>query len=221
LDIHSSTRVSLSCTRTGLAAPREALHTFTMDTLLSLRREIYDHFHASTIRDDLFLLAGNRDRFAQYETAMLLIQDAGEALWAHRECDFSPSAMAAYIEVWGVMQAVMIQQDALLELAAALGATKPVTGVAWSAIRDLRNQLVGHPINKRSLSKTPLRAFMGQQPKSYRYLTYELWDAGADRTTFPRVNLGQMFDAYESEAADHLAAILAQMRQAWPIRAES
>jgi hypothetical protein len=192
-----------------------------MDRLLSLRRQVYDHSHASTIREDLFLLPGNRDRFAQYETAMLLIQDTGEALWTHRECDFSPSAMAAYIEVWGVMQAVVIQQDALLELAAALEAPKPVPGAAWRAIRDLRNQLVGHPSNKRSLTKTPLRAFMGREPKSYRHLTYELWDAGADRTTFPRVDLGQLLDAYESEAADHLATSLAHMRQAWPLRVVS
>ncbi|MFL5296097.1 MAG: hypothetical protein ACJ798_06915 [Phenylobacterium sp.] len=189
-----------------------------MDRLMALRREVYDHFHASTIREDLFLAPGNSDRFAQYETAMLLMQDTIEALWTHRRSDFSPSAMSAYIEVWGVMQAVVIQQDALLELAVALGAPKPATGAAWSRIRDLRNQLVGHPVDKRSPNKTPLRAFMGRQPKSYRYLTYEVWDAAAGRATFPRVNLGQMLDAYESEAADHLTAILGHMRQTWPPR---
>lgn len=114
-----------------------------MDRLLGLRREVYDHFHASTIRDDLFLAPGNRDRFAQYETAMLLMQDTAEALWSHRRRDFSASAMTAYIEVWGVMQAVVIQQDALLELAAALGAPKPASGPAWDTIRDFRN--LGRP----------------------------------------------------------------------------
>ena len=187
-----------------------------MDRLLSLRTAIYDHFHASTIRDDLFFAPGNRDRFAQYETAMLLMQDTGEALWTHRRRDFSTSAMTAYIEVWGVMQAVVIQQDALLELAAALGAPKPVTSAAWDAIRDFRNLLAGHPVNKKSLAKRPLRAFMGRQQKSYRELTYELWDAAADRTTHPQVDLGAMLDAYEDEAANHLAAILAHMRQTWP-----
>jgi hypothetical protein len=190
-----------------------------MNRLMDLRQEVYDHFHASAIREDLFLLPGNRDRFAQYETAMLLMQDTIEALWTHRRRDFSTSAMAAYIEVWGVMQAVFIQQDALLELATALGAEKPETGDAWDAIRDLRNLLVGHPVNKRSPAKTPLRAFIGRRQKSYRELTYELWDAAADRTTFPQVNLGQMLDAYESEAASHLAAILAHMKQIWPARA--
>ncbi len=197
---------------------RKVPHTFAMDRLLSLRRKVYDHFHASTIREDLFLMPGNRDRFAQYETAMLLMQDTGEAIWAHRQRGFSPCAMAAFIEVWGVLQAVVIQQDALLELAAALGAPRPSVGPAWVVIRNLRNQLVGHPSNKRSTTKTPLRAFIGRQPKSYRHLTYELWDAGANRTTFPRVDLGQLLDEYEAEAAVHLASILEHMRKAFPAR---
>lgn len=189
-----------------------------MDRLMSLRSEVYDQFHASEIREGLFLAPGNRDRFAQYETAMLLMQDTIEALWTHRRRDFSPDAMEGYIEVWGVLQAVIIQQDALLELAAAIGAPKPATGADWRAIRDLRNQLVGHPVNRGAPSKPARRAFMGRQPKSYRYLTYELWDAEAGRTTFPRIDLGRMLDAYESEAAGHLANILAYMRQGWPVR---
>jgi hypothetical protein len=41
---------------------------------------------------------------------------------------------------------------------------------------------------------------------------------GADGTTFPQVDLGAMIDSYESEAADHLTAILAHMRQTWHAR---
>lgn len=125
--------------------------------------------------------------------------------------------MAAYIEFWGVMQAVIIQQDALVELAAALSTHKPSPGPAWVAIRDFRNVLAGHPAKKTSGGKGPLRAFMGRQQKSYDGLTYELWDAAADRTSHPQVNLGKMIADYESEAADHLAAILAHMRQTWPL----
>ena len=196
-----------------------------MDRLLNLRQDIYDHFHSPNIRSDLLLASGNRDRFAQYETAMLLIQDTGEALWTHMRRDFSTSPMAAYIEFWGVMQAVIIQQDALLELAAALGAPKPSTGSAWKAIRDFRNVLSGRPANKTSGRKplgaqSTLRAFMGRQQKSYHGLTYELWDAHAERTTHPHVNLGAMIAAYEAEAADHLSEILGHMRRTWPVETD-
>lgn len=192
-----------------------------MDRLLRVRNAIYDHFHASRIREDYFLQSGCRDRFAQYETAMLLLQDTGEALWTHRRREFSPSAMMAYIEFWGVMQAVVIQQDALAELAASVGAPVPSGGVAWKEIRDFRNLLVGHPANNRSGRKArdarrPMRSFMGRQEKTYHELTYELWDGGAEKVTHPKVDLGKMIDAYEAEAADHLASVLAHIRQAWP-----
>lgn len=192
-----------------------------MDRLLRVRSAIYDHFHASGIREDYFLQPGRRDTFAQYETAMLLLQDTGEALWTHRRREFSTSAMAAYIEVWGVMQAVVIQQDALIELALSLGAPAVTGGDAWKEIRDFRNLLVGHPANKKSVRKVSiaggaLRTFMGRQQKTYRELTYEVWDGGAEKVRHPTVDLGKMIDSYETEAAGHLAAVLDHMRTVWP-----
>lgn len=193
-----------------------------MDRLLRVRSAIYDHFHASRIREDYFLQPGRRDRFAQYETAMLLLQDTGEALWTHRRREFSPSVMMAYIEFWGVVQAVIIQQDALVELAASVGAPAVSRGVAWKDIRDFRNLLVGHPANKTSGSKTQgckgtMRSFMGRQEKTYSELTYELWDGGAQKVSHPRVDLGKMIDAYEAEAAGHLEAVLGHLRREWPV----
>lgn len=192
-----------------------------MDRLLRVRRAIYDHFHASRIREGYFLQPGRRDRFAQYETAMLLLQDTGEALWTHRRREFSPSAMMAYIEFWGVVQAVIIQQDALVELAASVGAPPVTGGAAWRDIRDFRNLLVGHPANKTSGPKNhdtrgPMRTFMGRQEKTYREVTYELWDGGAQTVSHPRVELGKLIDAYEAEAADHLEVVLAHLRRQWP-----
>jgi len=60
---------------------------------------------------------------------------------------------------------------------------------------------------------------MGREPKSYRVLTYELWDASVGRTTHPQVNFGKMIAAYEVEAANYLAELLAYMRRTWPIKA--
>lgn len=193
-----------------------------MERLLSVRRAIYDYFQSSRIREGHFLQPGRQDRFAQYETAMLLLQDTGEALRTHRRRDFCPSALMAYIEFWGVVQAVIIQQDAIVELAASVGAPAVSGGAAWKDIRDFRNLLVGHPANKTSgpkshCAKGPMRSFMGRQEKTYSELTYELWDGGAQTVSHPRVDLGKMIDAYEIEAADYLDAVLAHIRREWPV----
>lgn len=152
---------------------------------------------------------------------MLLLQDTGEALWTHRRREFSQSATLAYIEFWGVVQAIVIQQDAIVELAASVEAPKIGGGIAWYHIREFRNLLVGHPANKASgrkggTAKGPMRAFMGRQPKAYRAMTYEVWDSYHETIKHPEVDLGRMIDCYEAEAADHLADILDHMRQTWP-----
>jgi hypothetical protein len=184
---------------------------------MKVRGEIYDHFHSSAIRNDYFLAPGNADRFAQYDVAMYLLQDTAEAVWIHRRKGFSRSPMLAYIEYWGVMQAVVIQQDALLELQEAVTGTKTkASGPAWKALRELRNISAGHPARRAHGRPAPQRAFMGRQPKTYEHLTYELWDAESRLTSHPIVQLGSMIDAYEDEASERLAFVLAYMKRAWP-----
>lgn len=187
-----------------------------MERVLKARSDIYDHFQRSAVRDH-FLNVGNEDAFAQYDVAMCLIQDTAEGIWAHREKGFSHDPLVAYIEFWGVMQAVAIQQDALGQLQLSLmGEKSGSTGPAWDDIRRLRNIAAGHPAKKSVGELGPLRSFMGRQTKTYQHITYELWDAASQKTTFPVVNLGQLIDAYDREASYRLETILLHMRQVWP-----
>ena len=55
--------------------------------------------------------------------------------------------MRSYIEIWGVMQALSIQQDAITELHKVIVGNKPKTGPAWSELRNLRHLTTGHPAN--------------------------------------------------------------------------
>jgi len=56
--------------------------------------------------------------------------------------------MRSYIEIWGVMQALSIQQDAITELHKVIVGNKPKTGPAWSELRNLRHLTTGHPANR-------------------------------------------------------------------------
>jgi len=47
---------------------------------------------------------------------MYLLQDTSESLYVHRIKGFANDPHEAYIEFWGVMQAIFIQQDAISEL---------------------------------------------------------------------------------------------------------
>jgi hypothetical protein len=87
-----------------------------MDEVLAVRSKIYDQFQGSRAGPEHFFKDEHAEAFAAYYTAMYLIQDTGEAIAAHRSVGFSLDASLAYIEFWGVMQAIVIQQDAICEL---------------------------------------------------------------------------------------------------------
>jgi hypothetical protein len=186
-----------------------------MNKLLEVRRQIYDQFHSRAGRSHFFKKA-NEDEFVAYYTAMYLLQDTGEALLAHRKANFSPEPMRSYIEIWGVMQALSIQQDAITELHKVIVGKKPKTGPAWSELRNLRHLTTGHPANRSQGVPGTQRTFMGRQGRTYESVEFEVWDAATQGRDHPNLDLGQLIDAYETEASGILSAVLATMKAKWP-----
>jgi hypothetical protein len=183
-----------------------------MQQLLKSRSAIYDRFHSSSAST---ALAG--DDFAAYYTSMFLIQDTGEAVCAHLQVGFSDDPMRAYIEFWGVMQAIFIQQDAVGELHLVVVGKKlgPPRDSAWMKLRDIRNACAGHPASRKVGVPATQRTFMSRSFGNYGRIIYERWDA-RDGVTHPTFNLRQMIVEYEGEAVQALASVLAAMTAKWP-----
>jgi hypothetical protein len=87
-----------------------------MHRIVDRRQEIYDYFHNNDACQRFFFDAAQEERYAAYYTSMYLVQDTSESLLVHRARGFSSDSHAAYIEFWGVMQALIIQQDSISEL---------------------------------------------------------------------------------------------------------
>jgi hypothetical protein len=188
-----------------------------VDTVLKIRSAIYDQFHRSSAGPDYFFKNAHADEYAAYYTSMYLIQDTGEAVWTHMRRGFSADPMAAYLEFWGVMQAVVIQQDAIKELYNAIvGSFPDTTTLSWQAIRDMRNLCAGHPAKRSVGVPKTQRAFMGRDFGDYPNIQYELWEDGSARPTHPSFNLHQMIENYEPEAAQMLGGVLAALKTRWP-----
>jgi len=182
-----------------------------MNKLLHAREQIYNHFHASSAMQSHFFGAQQDDAYAAYYTSMYLIQDTGEAIGTHTQIGFSKNPMKAYIEFWGVMQAIFIQQDAIHELHSAVLGNKlnTVSLPSWNAIREKRNLCSGHPSKLSHGRPAPQRAFMGRGFGNYNAIEYEVWDAHTRGRTHPTFNLGALISAYEAEAEQILLDILA------------
>jgi hypothetical protein len=164
-----------------------------MNALTDRRDEIYNHFHANQACRRYFFDPGRESEYAAYYNSMYLLQDATESLVQHRGKGFASDDLTRYIEFWGVMQAVIIQQDSIAEIYGVLVGqpllAKALQLAAWSEIRELRNVCAGHPANKSRPKSQPLsRAFIGRMGVNYDTLTYELWQQGATRS-HPQVNL--------------------------------
>jgi hypothetical protein len=189
-----------------------------MKRTLDIRERLYDQFHGSNAGDLYFFKPENADVYAAYYTAMYLIQDTGEAVFSHLAEDFSDDPMTAYLQFWGVMQAIFIQQDAISELYAAVVNAKldikPLK--SWRDLRDLRNLCAGHPSKRSQGVPVHQRSFMGRAFGKYSCIRYEVWDAATGKITHPTFDLRMLIDRYDEEASDVLRRVLCEMRRKWP-----
>jgi hypothetical protein len=113
----------------------------------------------------------------------------------------------------GVMQAIVIQQDAIGELHDAV-VRKPPTVPSqseWIKLRDMRNLCAGHPANQ-GYGKSPRkRTYMGRSfGDCIRCITV---DDSTGESTVPHFNLCKMIEDYDLEASAILSNVLTKMRQ--------
>lgn len=187
-----------------------------MDKILAVRANIYDQLHDSNAGREHFFKDEHREAYAAYYTAMYLIHDTGESVLSHMERGFSSDPLLAYVEFWGVMQAIFIQQDAIKEIyEAVIGSKLQIAKQSnWSKIRDIRNLCAGHPANRGNGAQ---RTFMGRRFGDYNHIQYELWDARDPlHPSHPTFDLSAMIRAYDVEGAQALSYVLRSLATRWP-----
>ena len=190
-----------------------------MDQILEVRSNIYDQFHGSNAGQEYFFKADHAEAYAAYYTAMYLIQDTGELVLSHMKRGFSADPWLAYFEFWGVMQAIVIQQDAIKELyEAVIGSKLQIAKQSdWWKIGDVRNLCAGHPAKRTNGVPATQRTFMGRHFGHYNQIQYELWDARAPKQpSHPAFNLSAMIKAYDTEGAQTLKTVLCALATKWP-----
>jgi hypothetical protein len=81
------------------------------------------------------------------------IQDTAEVLMHHRKIGFSHDYLLSYLELYGILQAIFVQQDAIRTMRESFRLPEINFDLGnlpnGHALRELRNKLVGHPVKKR------------------------------------------------------------------------
>ena len=160
----------------------------------------------------------------RYQIACCLdtVEDAQMAVDQYRVLDASPertSEESLYLVIYGVLQGIFLQQDALLNLAQALGFPFRIDDYTdLKDIREIRNRIVGHPtnyrrnkvesyyaINRMSLS---LKRFdvMEYQEDGQRHVTsVDITQTLSDNESLIAQGLRELQSKLQSQIADHKA----------------
>jgi hypothetical protein len=183
-----------------------------MNAVTTVHSQIAELWHRC--RKPVSAVFPSDDAFAAFYTSKYLIQDTAESVHSHMQRGFSKDPMAAYLEFWGVMQAIVIQQDAVCELFGSVVGGLPATQdlASWATLRDLRNRCSGHPANKNT-NRGSMRSFMGRGTWTYERIMYEQYDSGTGERTHPTFNLKALIHSYDVEAAGVLSYVLDELNR--------
>jgi hypothetical protein len=118
-----------------------------MITIHDLTRWLRDYGHDPR---HLPRLISNGFLWHQIWTAVDIIDDVDLAMTSHLENEFSADDGERYLRIYGVMQGLFLQQDALVDLIKAIHPTKQIQlNDVLKDVREARNASVGHPTQLR------------------------------------------------------------------------
>jgi hypothetical protein len=165
-----------------------------MHKTLGARDRIYDHTSSPSCKWQDFC---SQEESERYGIAKDTIQDTAEALYTHRRTGFIRDKHLRYLEYCGILQAIYMQQDAICALNRLFLPSMKIDWDVfphWKALRELRNDTVGHPVgNLKRLDRNCIaygQAFYFWCPKEVP----SSWRSSAP-------SLQKLLDGYDAEAA--------------------
>jgi hypothetical protein len=97
-----------------------------------------------------FELRQNNALFSQLCSSLDVIEDTEDAITAFKEKDFGQDKPSLYLTIYGLLQAIFVQQDAVVNLCEALGIKETIDiSPNLKEIREIRNDSIGHPTKRK------------------------------------------------------------------------
>lgn len=115
-----------------------------MKSISELEQEIRDFINSPRKRSDLIKDSADWSKLC---SSLDVIGDTELALDSYLQIDEPASFGEKYLNIYGVLQALFIQQDAVTHLSEALGLTYTVDPLI-TQIREIRNDSSGHPTKR-------------------------------------------------------------------------
>ncbi len=136
-----------------------------------------------------------RDRWNQFRSSLDAIRQTHRAIEAYNHSNGDLTDDQRYLAIYGLLQALVVQQDAMCHLAEALG-TKPVHMARHKRleeIRNIRNWTVGHPTKIDRYNTYSHHAIQRTQLGRGGFSLYSAFDDGREQYTYvPLVQLARL-----------------------------
>jgi hypothetical protein len=180
-----------------------------MANMRELSRWIRDYGHNPR---HLTRLMSNRFVWHQLWTAMDIIDDVESALTAYVENEFPSGVGEKYLRVYGAMQGLFLQQDALLDLIKAIHPARAITlNDVLKDIREARNASVGHPTN---LNRKGALSAHGIVQNSMHKSGFDLLSyPEKDGKMFQHIPVLELIEKQRAEAVRILSEVVEELRE--------
>lgn len=182
--------------------PRNVMNKFA--NLIENIREIFEHKKPS---DEPF--NNDLDKWNLFCVAMDTLEDTYLVLEFYENSQLSNNEGEKYLKLYGLLQAMFLQQDSIRNLYKILLGTFPKNNsnlLGWNRIRELRNLTVGHPLEKKDKSGVK-RCYISRVTISKQGFQYLIWDRDKQKGSFVNANLEKALSQYKKEAVKILDKI--------------
>jgi hypothetical protein len=152
------------------------------------------------------VFATRRDDWNQLCVAMDTLGDSVAALLHFESCGLGSSVEERYIRLYGMFQAIILQQDAISAIYRIyIGSELKVPkGSAWLRCRKLRNKATGHPVD---YQHGTFRVFLSRNTITDDGFTLLIAQKGQQNLTSENVDFQAVYNAYKGEALDCLGQV--------------
>lgn len=179
-----------------------------LDSINSACQRIRKHINAPMKRRQL---VNTGLAWLQICSSLDVVEDSELAITAYSEIDLSISDYGSqYLSTYGLLQALVIQQDAVRHLTEYLGAPfNPTKNPTLKRVRDVRNSVAGHP-SKEDRSGSRSHNFLTRMTLSAGELTYvrARWDGDSEWATIKPLEL---IASQETELSQRLLDLVSNL----------